>query len=354
MNKIVVGMGFGDEGKGTAVDYFTDNATKTYFPSDVVNVRFCGGHQAGHRVVLPSGHSHIFSQFGSGTFHGVKTLHDRNSIVEPLAMRREYEALKNFVNFKDVMRIHPKCLVTTPLQKYMDFHDGYLSCGVGVGKTKEYFLKYGNDAIFYGDSVQDKLDKLHLMKERYIDSFYSYSGTYEILEKLISFNPWSWCGETLEMFEAPYEEHFRCYIFEGTQGFGLDEVYGIIPYTTWSSVTPRYALDFCKVRGITAEIVGVIRTFFSRHGDGPFNQSEVGIKLNDDHNRYNKNQGPIKYGTFGDNLRIFQNAERVVKPDGIFLTWCDKKPKGFSESLISSPIKWKSYGTTYKDKTTVL
>src|SRR5690349_7946013 len=84
---ITVGLGFGDEGKGAAVDYLT-----RHFEADLV-VRYCGGCQAGHNVQLPDGRRHTFSQFGAGTLAGARTYLGPNVVIDPPAMLREAEHL---------------------------------------------------------------------------------------------------------------------------------------------------------------------------------------------------------------------------------------------------------------------
>jgi len=64
---VTVGLGFGDEGKGAAVDFLCRR-----HGADLV-VRYSGGSQAGHNVQLPDGRRHTFSQFGAGTLAGVST-----------------------------------------------------------------------------------------------------------------------------------------------------------------------------------------------------------------------------------------------------------------------------------------
>jgi adenylosuccinate synthase len=73
---IVVGLAFGDCGKGSLVDYLTRSiGARTV-------VRFNGGPQAGHNVVTPAGRHHTFSQFGSGTLAGARTLLSRFMLIE--------------------------------------------------------------------------------------------------------------------------------------------------------------------------------------------------------------------------------------------------------------------------------
>ncbi|MDU0295245.1 adenylosuccinate synthetase, partial [Saccharothrix longispora] len=86
---IVVGLGFGDEGKGAVVDALCHDR-----PTTAV-IRFNGGAQAAHNVVADGRH-HTFSQYGSGTLAGVPTHLSHHVLVEPIALAtetRELEAL---------------------------------------------------------------------------------------------------------------------------------------------------------------------------------------------------------------------------------------------------------------------
>src|SRR4051795_5248276 len=82
---ITVGLGFGDEGKGAAVDFLA-----RHFEADLV-VRYCGGSQAGHNVQLPDGRRHTFSQFGAGTLapQRPRTYLGPAVVISPGALLRE-------------------------------------------------------------------------------------------------------------------------------------------------------------------------------------------------------------------------------------------------------------------------
>ena len=90
--KVVIGANFGDEGKGTAVDYFTYQFYKEY--KNTVVVLSNGGSQRGHTVTLPSGGRHIFRHFGSGSFFGAYTYLPKYYIVNPMNWAEEH---KHFV-----------------------------------------------------------------------------------------------------------------------------------------------------------------------------------------------------------------------------------------------------------------
>ena len=94
------GLGYGDEGKGSIVDYLTR------IKKAGVVVRYNGGAQAGHNVVTPDRLHHTFSQFGSGTFiPGVKTHLSRFVVLNPLGMMREEEGNNGRNSRSDVVGV---------------------------------------------------------------------------------------------------------------------------------------------------------------------------------------------------------------------------------------------------------
>src|SRR5947207_15849013 len=107
----LVGLGFGDCGKGL----FTDALCRRW-PVHTV-ARFNGGAQAGHNVVLPDGRHHTFSQFGAGTFvPGVHTLLAAPVVVHPTALRVEEHFLRRagIADALGRLTIAAGCRVTTP------------------------------------------------------------------------------------------------------------------------------------------------------------------------------------------------------------------------------------------------
>ena len=109
-NAIVVqGLGFGDEGKGATVDFLCRE-----FSADLV-VRYCGGSQAGHNVVLPDGRRHVFSQFGAGTLAGAATYLAEQVVINPPTMLREAAAFRDLAGADPFanLAVHPRALATT-------------------------------------------------------------------------------------------------------------------------------------------------------------------------------------------------------------------------------------------------
>src|SRR5258708_1704472 len=170
---VTVGLGFGDEGKGAAVDFLCRRHR-----ADLV-VRYCGGSQAGHNVQLPDGRRHTFSQFGAGTFVGVPTYIGPRVVLHPTALVREAAHLEE-LGIADPFRtltVHPRCLISTWLHQAAnqlrelargDARHG--SCGHGIGETRSDWLQRGDDAVFARD-LRDPAtlrEKLELLRQRFL------------------------------------------------------------------------------------------------------------------------------------------------------------------------------------------
>lgn len=159
MNWIVVGLGYGDEGKGSIVDALTRRHNIGLI------VRFNGGAQAAHNVWTDDGRHHTFSQFGSGMFvPGAKTLLSRFMLANPIAMINEEEHLRS-VGVTDAWQrtfIDRRCLVTTPwhvaLNRARERARGencHGSCGMGIGETVADWLERPHSAFRVADLEWD-------------------------------------------------------------------------------------------------------------------------------------------------------------------------------------------------------
>jgi adenylosuccinate synthase len=258
---ILAGLGYGDEGKGTWTDYLARTE-----PVHTV-VRFNGGAQAGHNVVLPDGRHHTFAQFGSGTFvRGVNTHLSRFMLLNPLRMLREDDELQALGVTDALTRtsVDRRALVTTPFQvaanRLRELARGdarHGSCGMGIGETMADWLAHGDEVIFAGDlldpvtlgrklrHVRDlKLDQLRdllaalpqtdaVERERRIlldpDVIETCMRAYSHLAGEVRLVDEAYLG-TLLVLDGTV-------VFEGAQGALLDEWRGFHPYTTWSTTT---------------------------------------------------------------------------------------------------------------------
>lgn len=314
---IVVGLAFGDEGKGATTDYLCRK-----LEAGLV-VRYSGGAQAGHNVVLPCGHRHVFAQFGAGTFAVADTYLAQPVIIEPFAMKREAAALAAFGIERPFSRlsVHPRCLVATPLHKIanrlfeLDRRHG--SCGMGMGETRRYWLDRGSDAVFAEDLRNRAvlLDKLELLRQRLLIELAEYD-----VQNIRLFSPAEWMTALpSDLRTADGVDPCNHVVFEGAQGVLLDETYGFHPHTTWSDVTMRHALEVASLIGVDSieSKIGCVRPYMTRHGSGPL-PTQDGSWFSDPGNPYNKWQGNPRFGHL--DLPLLRYSASVLRHNGTPLT----------------------------------
>lgn len=332
---IVIDLGYGDAGKGTITDFLVrEHNAHTV-------VRFNGGSQAAHNVITSDGRHHTFSQFGSGTFAGAWTYLSRYMLVNPIELMYEAEALEN-LGIKDPlskMVIDGDAWLTTPFHvaanrlKELQRGDTFIhgSCGKGIGETMVYFHEFGNSVPF----VRDMLDPYTLKKSlRFLQQqvYNKLRSTIEWAEQLDESDLKSACMKEVEAIVEPATIDFfleKCsrlcetsvrfdqhegkllarqliepgtVIFEGAQGVLLDEWYGFHPYATYSTTTQENALtllDECEYDG-QVSVVGVCRSFTTRHGPGPLVTEDATLtaKAEELHNATNPWQRHFRSGWF--------------------------------------------------------
>lgn len=326
---IVIGLGFGDEGKGSIVDYLVrKHGVKTV-------VRFSGGSQAAHHVVIPEGVTHCFAQFGSGTLvPGVRTFLSRYVLVDPLAMVKENNALveKGITDAFSRTSIDRHCVLITPFHKILnrmkEISLGNVkkgSCGKGVGEAVRDSQALGKTMTAVMGDFFDlselsrklkflwhwKIDqaegviKAHQEKEGelvpYLEQLQAPGYVECLIEKYESFRKET--GVSIRKHNyLPRILKEETVIFEGTQGVLLDSEYGFWPYVTLTRTTPFNALQLLlesKYQG-KVKTVGVIRAYSTRHGAGPFVTEDEWLTriLPDPHNQENEWQGMFRVGWF--------------------------------------------------------
>lgn len=173
---LIAGLGYGDEGKGTIVDWLAreDGANLV--------VRYNGGAQAAHNVVA-GGRHHAFAQLGSATFSGVPTLLSRHVLVNPIALFAEARHLAA-IGVPDplsLVSVEAGARVTTPIHvaanrlRELARTGRHGSCGMGIGETMEDWLSVGDEVLFVRDLggvrlTRDKLLALRARKRAEIDA----------------------------------------------------------------------------------------------------------------------------------------------------------------------------------------
>ena len=311
----VVDLGYGDAGKGTVVDALCATA-----PRRAV-LRFNGGAQAAHNVITASGRHHTFAQFGAGTLQGVPTHLTRFMVVDPLALSAEASALGNPYH---LLTVDEDALLATPWHRAVNQvreqrrGDGrHGSCGMGVGQTMEYALKHPSaprvSDVRSPSRLHARLAQVRAtLTEEYgplpapplpavVDAFLAFGRAVSIVDS---------SHVTKLLREGP------C-VFEGAQGVLLDEWRGWHPYTTWSTTTFDNVAELCDdfLR------LGVVRTYTTRHGAGPF-VTEAPLNLPEPHNGTGEWQGTFRVGHF-DAVAHRYAIEACGGVDGLAITHLD-------------------------------
>lgn len=334
---LIAGLLYGDEGKGTTTDFFAYETNAKYV------VRYNGGPQTAHNVITVDGRHHTFTQFGSATLRGVRTYLSKYMLVNPLSLINEANHLRELgvENPEQLISIDKDALLVLPYHKAANQlreilrENPHGSVGLGIGESRRIQIEVPDLAPTVGDLRNEKIaiGKFQDLMEFYKDEF----------KDIISSDEKSWSiGNALQLlFTPPNVLYDRMHldfimsripivdseyinkvfktgnvIFEGAQGILLDETYGFAPHTTWTNITFDNANELIQLADIDEVIditkVGVVRTYMTRHGHGPFiTESRDPILLSKEkHNKDGYWQGSWRVGYF--DMVAFKYAIDVI------------------------------------------
>ena len=295
--QIVLGTFFGDEGKGSTVQWLCKEAIDR--GEKPLVIRFSGGSQAGHRIIC-NGIEHVCSSFGSGTLLGVPTYLNENVMIDPISTKIEFEQLQK-KGITPKLYAHPQVSIITPYDVAANQSDKEVlsngSCGEGIYHT---FVRgiTGNKISLSGVFFNPK------MALRLARSFFEADINDELDAKFIEAIEW------LKSFVVIPEEPIDCdtRIFEGSQGLLLDMDCGFMPNCTPSRVGLNGMPETCLK---DAEVFMVMRPYLTRHGNGykPARADMVleYFSIDEPTNRDDGFQGVFKRGLFEESLlrRVF-------------------------------------------------
>ena len=261
--KVVIGAGFGDEGKGLVTDWLCRSCVNPLV------IRFSGGHQAGH-TVFAGGIRHVFSNFGSGTLHGAPSYFSRFCTVEPVGIVTELCALLG-KGAQPLLYIDAACPVTTPYDIARNRqHHPHGSCGVGFGDTlhrEEQFYSCTFGDILYPWVLNTRLELIR--------SFYGDGANEVDIEDFLD------CCAALVGSPHVCLTHglppgdWSELIYEGAQGLLLDQHFGFFPYVTRSNTGTANATALHGNGSDELEIYLVTRAYQTRHGNGPMSNEQL-------------------------------------------------------------------------------
>lgn len=281
-NKAVIGLGYGDEGKGLFTDYLCAQSAKPLV------IRFSGGQQAGHTVVR-NGIRHVFSNFGAGTLNGAPSYFSKFCTIDPVGIVNELSVLLN-KGIKPLLFIDIHCPVTTPYDiHYNQKNNKHGSCGVGVGATfnrEEHYYSLTFGDLFYPWVLTTKLQ---LIKDFYSD--YQDVDVNNFLEccDIITHSCY------IQQTDSFPDNNYSDFIFEGSQGLLLDKNYGFFPHVTRANTGSQNIL---RLLDGELDVYLITRAYQTRHGDGPLSNELLphNIQKNpNETNITNAYQGILRY-----------------------------------------------------------
>lgn len=329
--KVVIGSGYGDEGKGV----FTNQLSLENDKSMVI--RFNGGAQAGHTVISPDGKRHVFGHFMANSFiPNSRGYFSKHFIINPIIYLQELHELNN----KDVYPVvaaHDDCYITTPydmlINRWLERSRGegnqHGSCGLGIGETihrsevagKPLQLKDTESLI----RLRDKMRVISSFFEKRVrelglKKYYEENGLFlheavidRFIQDIIDMRKSLKIG--VNNFKHDYFKDYSI-VFEGAQGLMLDQHMGEFPHVTRSNTGLKNVIDICIENEISElDVVYATRCYKTRHGAGSL-KHELDYKpypgIVDQTNIPNEFQGTLRFA-YLDIDELFDSINKDLK-----------------------------------------
>ena len=293
---ILLGLQWGDEGKGKIVDVLT----KKY---DVV-ARFQGGPNAGHTLEF-NNIKHVLHTIPSGIFHpNADNIVGNGVVIDPIIFCSEIDKLQKLEpHCLSRLRISRKAHLILPTHKLLDAASeaskGKNKIGStlkGIGPT--YMDKTGRNGLRIGDiELSDFLARYESLRKKHLSILRDYDFPFDLEQSEVE---WMSAIDRIRKMKLTDTDLFiqnafhsnKKILAEGAQGTLLDVDFGTYPFVTSSTTT---AAGACTGLGLAPnrinQVIGIFKAYVTRVGSGPFP-----TELNNDHGKYLRDQGN-EYGS---------------------------------------------------------
>jgi adenylosuccinate synthase len=271
---VLLGLQWGDEGKGKVVDVLT--------PQYDVITRFQGGPNAGHTLEF-NNIKHVLHNIPSGIFHAGKINIIGNGVVlDPITFKKEIDSLKaKGFDLTNNLYISKKAHLILPTHRILDAASeaskGQTKIGStlkGIGPT--YMDKTGRNGIRVGDILHNFEAKYAALKEKHINLLGMYKFDYDLaqfeaglMEGIEAIKQFKLIDSEIEINN--YIKEGKSVLAEGAQGTLLDIDFGSYPFVTSSNTVCAGA---CIGMGVAptkiGEVYGIFKAYCTRVGSGPF------------------------------------------------------------------------------------
>ncbi len=328
-NSVVVGLQFGDEGKGKIVDYLSSSF-------DVVS-KFNGGSNAGHTVVTEE-KTFKFHLVPSGSLSTKHIVLGNGMALDPAILINEINSIRDY-NRDLKIHVSQGAHVVTPMHKALDVIEENIRGSLKIGTTAQgigpaYEDKYARTGIrieelMSKEKMKQKLDVITAMKRELLSGT-KYSSQKEInsmIDELYSegneLKPYI-CNTSSKLYE--FDREGLEILFEGSHGTLLDIDHGMYPYVTSSNtiagaISQGAGFSFRRIKNV----IGVVKAYTSKVGSGAFPTEIIGDKadlLRKEGNEFGTTTGrPRRVGWL--DLKLLNYSIRLNDVDYLALTRVD-------------------------------
>ena len=277
MIDLLLGLQWGDEGKGKIVDVLTKNY-------DII-ARFQGGPNAGHTLIF-DGNKHVLHTIPSGIFHDrAINVVGNGVVIDPVIFKKELDNLSSYnIDFKTKLLISRKAHIILPTHRLLDAASEKMKGKLKIGSTLKgigptYMDKTGRNGLRIGDlEMQDWKERYRALTEKHLNliSFYAVELEFDLDELEKEF--FHAVDVLKELTFIDSEEYInqalndgKSILAEGAQGSLLDIDFGTYPFVTSSNTT---AAGACTGLGVApnkiGDVFGIFKAYTTRVGSGPF------------------------------------------------------------------------------------
>ncbi|MDE5726746.1 MAG: adenylosuccinate synthetase, partial [Duncaniella sp.] len=274
---VLLGLQWGDEGKGKVVDVLT--------PRYDVVARFQGGPNAGHTLEF-EGKKYVLRSIPSGIFqHGQTNIIGNGVVLDPVLFRQEAEELeRSGIDLRSILRISRKAHLITPTHRLLDAANEKAKGGKKIGTTGKgigptYTDKISRNGLRLGDTFVNFPEKYGTLRQLHLDRLATLGATPdpELLADLEK--TWMEAIDYIKTYQIVDSEHLvndllkegKSVLCEGAQGTLLDIDFGSYPFVTSSNTIASGA---CSGLGVApnkiGEVFGIFKAYCTRVGSGPF------------------------------------------------------------------------------------
>jgi adenylosuccinate synthase len=296
---VLLGLQWGDEGKGKIVDVLT--------PQYDIIARFQGGPNAGHTLEF-DGIKHVLHTIPSGIFHQhVINVIGNGVVIDPIIFKKELQKLdERGIDYQNRLLISRKAHLILPTHRILDAASEAAKGAAKIGSTLKgigptYMDKTGRNGLRIGDILESTFElKYNELKEKHLKMLSQYDYSFDLTEME---KEWFESIQFIQHLQIIDSEHYLDHalksgqkiLAEGAQGSLLDIDFGSYPFVTSSNTV---AAGACTGLGIApnriGEVLGIFKAYCTRVGSGPFPtelEDEIGEAMRKEGNEFGSTTG---------------------------------------------------------------